>query len=82
MKKLILRNATEKTMVQQNINQCDDVVDKTIRNYTPAQKWEQAVKLRQLAWDMKFAFVRSNHPQWSEEELRKVVKEIFLNATT
>ena len=71
----------EKTMVQQNINQCDDVVDKTIRNYTPAQKWQQAVKLRELAWNMKYAFVKSNNPTWSEEQIKNEVKEIFLNAS-
>jgi hypothetical protein len=28
---------------------------------TPAQKWRQAVKLREMAWNLKSACIRQNH---------------------
>lgn len=50
--------------------------------FTPAQKWEEAVKLRELAWELKTAMVRSNHPDWSPEQVHDTVRKIFLYATT
>jgi hypothetical protein len=50
--------------------------------FTPAQKWEEAVKLREMAWELKTAMVRSNHPDWSSEQVYSAVREIFLYATT
>ncbi|NLG17983.1 MAG: hypothetical protein GX556_11690 [Fibrobacter sp.] len=49
---------------------------------TPAQKWETAKSLRDLAWKLKLTAVRHEHPDWSEEEIENKVKEIFLYAST
>jgi len=50
--------------------------------FTPAQKWEAVVKLREMAWELKTAMVRSNHPDWSSEQVYSAVREIFLYAVT
>jgi len=50
--------------------------------FTPAQKWAEAVKLRQMAWDLKTAYIRHIHPEWSDEQVKDAVREIFLYATT
>ena len=55
---------------------------KIYKNMTPAQKWEQAGRLRQTAWDMKTAAIRIKHSTWSEEKVQDKVREIFLYATT
>jgi hypothetical protein len=54
-----------------------------IKRYrSPAQKWAEAVKLRELAWNLKYAFIKQSHPQWNDAEIKRAVKEIFINAST
>jgi len=52
------------------------------RHMTPAQKWREAVKLREMAWNLKYAAIRNSHPDWSEEKVKEAVKEVFLYAST
>jgi hypothetical protein len=47
-----------------------------------AGKWEEAVKMRQLAWDLKAAGVKALHPQWDARQVDDEVRKIFLYATT
>lgn len=49
---------------------------------TPAQRWEQAVKLRQNAWALKAAGLRMQHPDWDEARVQAEVRRIFLYART
>ena len=49
---------------------------------TPSQKWAEVNRLRKLAWDLKYASVKQSHPDWSDEQIRKRVRDIFLYATT
>lgn len=47
---------------------------------TPEQRWNAA---RQLYWTVrrhKTAYLRSLHPEWSEEQLQQEVRDIFLRA--
>ena len=47
---------------------------------TPEQRWHAA---RQLYWTVrkhKEAFLRSQHPDWTDEQLKKEVRDIFLRA--
>jgi hypothetical protein len=47
---------------------------------TPEQRWRAA---RQLYWTVrrhKAAFIRSMHPDWSEERVQQEVRDIFLCA--
>lgn len=48
----------------------------------PGKKWEQMVKLREMAWNLKAAYLRKLHPDWNEQQIQEKVREIFLYATT
>ncbi len=52
-----------------------------IRRMTPAEKWQVIQNLYWFARDMKSAGVRSQHPEWSEEQVQTEVKRIFLHAS-
>lgn len=54
--------------------------DFTKRNF--AQKWGQVQTLREIAWKLKAARMRSLHPEWSETQVQNAVKEIFLYGIT
>lgn len=64
---------------QIKIKKCDS---SRYAHLTPAQKWAEAVKLRQLAWNLKIAYIRQTHPDWSDEQVENKVREIFLYAST
>jgi hypothetical protein len=49
---------------------------------TPAQKWAEVVKLREMAWSLKRAAVRRAHPDWDEKRIARTVRDIFLYAST
>jgi hypothetical protein len=52
------------------------------RRMTPARKWAEACKMRDLAWDLKYAGLKTVHPDWSDAQLKAEVRKIFLYATT
>ena len=52
------------------------------RKMFPAQKWEEAYRLREIAWGIKAAAVRAKHPDWSDQTVGSEVKKIFLYAVT
>jgi len=52
------------------------------RSMTPGQRLEQAFRLREMAWTLKKAGLRSQHPNWTEAELENKVSRIFLHANT
>jgi hypothetical protein len=52
------------------------------RAMSPAKKWSAWKRLQCTAWRMKTAGVRAKHPTWSEREVEKAVREIFLYAVT
>lgn len=52
------------------------------KSMSPAEKWNQVCQLRQMAWQLKAAGLRSQHPDWTEEEIQHSVRKIFLYATT
>ncbi|MBN1575691.1 MAG: hypothetical protein JW913_04015 [Chitinispirillaceae bacterium] len=49
---------------------------------SPARKWDEMNKLRQMAWDLKYASVKQCHPEWTDAQIRERVRDIFLYATT
>lgn len=49
---------------------------------TPQKKIQLAMNLYHSAKKMKAAGLRKRYPEWSEEEIQKKVKEIFLYART
>jgi len=48
----------------------------------PEQKLIIAANLHQYARALKAAGLRDQHPDWSEKDIQKKVREIFLYATT
>ncbi len=53
-----------------------------LRAMTPEQKLRAVEKLYWTARALKAAWLRSQHPDWSEEEVERKVREIFLHART
>jgi hypothetical protein len=53
-----------------------------LRAMTPAQKLAAAEDMYRTARDIKTAALRQQHPDWSEEEIRRKVREIFLDGRT
>ncbi len=49
---------------------------------TPSQKWDEAFRLREIAWIIKAASIRTQHPEWSEKDIQAEVRKIFLYAFT
>jgi hypothetical protein len=49
---------------------------------SPARKLELAAKLLADARELKRAYLRQLHPEWSEQELKAKVRESFLYART
>jgi hypothetical protein len=49
---------------------------------TFAQKWERICELRETAWKLKAANLRSQHRDWSESQVHDAVRKIFLYGTT
>jgi len=51
-----------------------------LRRMTPGQRWQAA---RRLYWTMrrhKTAFLKSRHPDWSQERIEREVRRLFLHA--
>ena len=55
---------------------------KIYQSMTPAQKLDVSVKLYHSTRALKAAAIKEQHPDWSEEEIKKKVNEIFLYART
>jgi hypothetical protein len=52
------------------------------RAMTPAQKIEALAHLWRAARALKAAWLRHRHPDWSEDEIKRKIREIFLYART
>ena len=52
------------------------------KSMTPEEKLKVALRLIYSSRELKAAGLRVNHPNWTEEEIRKKVREIFLYART
>lgn len=48
--------------------------------WTPSQRWEQAVRLRASAWELKRAFCQAENPSWTAEQIEAEVRKAFLHA--
>jgi hypothetical protein len=60
--------------------QADEVQTEIFRRMTPAERWRAAERLYWSARNLKAAFLRSIHPEWTEVEVQRAVKEAFLHA--
>lgn len=52
------------------------------RAMTPAERWAAANRLYWSARRLKTAFVRSQHPDWTDEQVAATVRRAFLYART
>jgi hypothetical protein len=50
------------------------------RAMTPSQRWQAAVDLYWSARRLKTAFVRSQHPDWTDERVDALVRNVFFHA--
>jgi hypothetical protein len=51
-----------------------------LRKMTPEQRWQAA---RALYWSLrrhKAAFLRDRHPEWSDEQVERETRRIFVHA--
>ena len=51
-----------------------------LRAMTPAQRWRAATNLYWSARRLKAAFLRSEHPEWTDQEIDDHVRLAFLYA--
>ena len=61
-------------MTQQKIQ------DEILRKMTPQQKLEVAMNLYYSARELKSAWVRQLHRDWSDQQVEEAVREVFVNA--
>ncbi len=47
-----------------------------------AEKYRQLLGLRAFAWSLKRAALKAEHSSWTDEQIEKKVREIFLYART
>jgi hypothetical protein len=66
----------------ENSQAIDEIQNEIYSRMSFAQKWETAQQLKEIAWTLKSAGVRSLHPEWNEREVQAEVRKIFLYATT
>ena len=52
----------------------------TLRRTTGQQKWKTAFALYWGARKLKAAALRQQHPDWTDRQVQKKVKEVFLHA--
>jgi hypothetical protein len=52
------------------------------RAMTPAERLQQAERLYWMARRLRAAQERALHPDWSEEDVQRRVREVFLRART
>lgn len=50
------------------------------RRMTPERRWKAAMDLYWSMRRLKQAFVRQQHPEWSEEQVGEEVKKAFMHA--
>ena len=50
-----------------------------LRAMSPAQKLKAAERLHQSARQLKAAALRAAHPDWTDEAIRRAVREAFLH---
>ena len=53
-----------------------------LKKMSPQQKLQAALNLYYSARKLKAAWLRQNHPEWSEEQIEQAVTEVFANART
>jgi hypothetical protein len=58
----------------------NDPAIRIIAAMTPEQRLNAAMRLYWSARELKAAYTRSMHPDWSEEQVRKEVRDAFIRS--
>lgn len=58
----------------------NDVQNKLLRKMSPQQKLEAAMNLYYSAKELKTAWLRQQHIEWSDQKIEQAVREAFVNA--
>lgn len=53
-----------------------------LKKMSPAKKWAVASQLYWTAYNLKKAWVKKQHPDWSENLIQEEVKKAFMYART
>jgi len=59
-----------------------DIQKKRFQSISPAQKLQLSLDLNFSARKVKAAFLKSQHPEWTDRQIADKVREIFLYART
>jgi hypothetical protein len=57
-----------------------EIQDEILKKMTPEQKLRLAMNLYYSAWEIKAAWLRELHKDWSDKQIEQAVREIFVNA--
>ena len=57
-----------------------EIQDEIIRKMTPERKLQVSMDMYYSARNLKAAWLRQQHSDWSEEQVQKAVTDIFANA--
>ncbi len=60
-----------------HVAEAERIQREIIRKMTPAQKFAIAQGLYDAAWEIKRAALRTQHPDWTEEQVLARVRRIF-----
>ena len=53
-----------------------------LKNMTPDQKYQAMLAINRAGRELKAAWLRKQHPDWSEQEILTEIRRIFLYART
>ncbi|MCB0342294.1 MAG: hypothetical protein H6626_00630 [Pseudobdellovibrionaceae bacterium] len=68
--------------ISDHLTQAEEHRKAALSKMSFAEKWQQALHLREVAWSMKRSFLQQRHPHWTEAELNAELRKIFLYAST
>ena len=78
----IIRIKRIETKFEQGSMSQQQIQDEILRRMSPEQRLAAATNLYYSARKLKAAWIRHLHPDWSDEQVEKEVREIFINART
>ena len=58
----------------------NDVQNEILRKMSPQQKLEAAMNLYYSAKELKTAWLRQLHTEWSDQKIKQTAREVFANA--
>lgn len=64
------------------LTQAEEIQSQIYSKMSYTQKWQEFLKIKEAAWAIKAAGIRSQHPDWEEQKIQEKVRKIFLYATT